>query len=454
MPPSTSSSLPYRSHLDQPVLGLEAEFRVFVDDEEVAPEALWRTPQHFVRERLLPRSNKSSQLPTGGAVYFDGGVIEVVTPVIELAPQCTARVVRSLWEQITFVRAALDEWESDSGRKVRLEAFSCHVNVSFELTSEERNRNRTVQKLAVLLATLLPLPVILLGANRRSTGIGVRPRRDRIEITMDFTPDPGLMAATVALIAGVARGVIAWPSYRLDEIERRGIAVPAGLEPSKHPTRNGWVARAESFPVDPFSTDPDGAIWTTRAGEAISMREIAKRTALTFQDEIRAVADPFSIRLLYSILRGDTASLVDLDDRPAEYLDIGRATAWGTVLGSLDQYRGLLDHDGDALRRRREDVELLAPPWRGESTDRRDETRDDDADRRAGSSDEAAPILGRSEYESVFIRASRGDTLRIGDEVLTPVRVHGWYHVEFESESGERCRLSIDQIRTHARWSE
>ena len=46
---------------------------------------------------LLKRTSKSLQLPTGGALYFDGGVLEVVTPVIEIAPQCTARVVRSLW---------------------------------------------------------------------------------------------------------------------------------------------------------------------------------------------------------------------------------------------------------------------------------------------------------------------------------------------------------------------
>ena len=53
---------------------------------------------------MLRRERSSLQMPTGGAVYFDRGVIEVVTPVIELAPGCTARVVRNLWEQIA-VRA-------------------------------------------------------------------------------------------------------------------------------------------------------------------------------------------------------------------------------------------------------------------------------------------------------------------------------------------------------------
>src|SRR5436190_20858360 len=183
-----------------PVIGLESEFRVFVDEREIIPEELWRTPTAFMDRPLLRRTNKSSQLPTGGAVYFDGGVIEVVTPVIEIAPQCTARAVRSLWEQIEFIRAELDRWETRSGKRARLQAFSCHYNISYEIAAVERNRNRTIQKLALLLAHLLPAPVIVTGANRESTGVGVRPRRDRIEVTFDFTPDPALMSATTAVI--------------------------------------------------------------------------------------------------------------------------------------------------------------------------------------------------------------------------------------------------------------
>src|SRR5688500_11445824 len=209
---------PYRNELEMPVIGLEAEFKVFIDDEETTPEAVWRTPAAFIDTPLLKRTSKSSQLPTGGAIYFDGGVVEVVTPVIEIAPQCTARVVRSLWEQIGFVRDQLDRWETRNGKRVRLEAFSCHFNISYELPREERNRNRTIQKLALLLAHILPVSAMVAGANRRSTGLGVRPRRDRIEITFDFTPDPGLMAATTALLVGVVREVVSWPSYLVSEI--------------------------------------------------------------------------------------------------------------------------------------------------------------------------------------------------------------------------------------------
>ena len=78
-----------------PVVGLESEFKVFIDDEEVVPEEVWRAPSSFIDRPMLRRTSKASQLPTGGAVYFDGGVLEVVTPVIEIGPQCTGRVTGS-----------------------------------------------------------------------------------------------------------------------------------------------------------------------------------------------------------------------------------------------------------------------------------------------------------------------------------------------------------------------
>ena len=85
-----------------PVTGMEAEFNVVMDGVEIDPRAYWGDPTAFIDAPLLRRTRSSLQLPTGGAVYFDRGVIEVVTPVIELAPGCTARVVRNLWEQIAL----------------------------------------------------------------------------------------------------------------------------------------------------------------------------------------------------------------------------------------------------------------------------------------------------------------------------------------------------------------
>jgi hypothetical protein len=446
---------PYRNELLLPVIGLEAEFQLFVDGKEIAPEALWRAPSSFIDRPLLARTSKSSQLPTGGAVYFDGGVLEVVTPVIEIAPQCTARVVRSLWEQLGFVRDQLDRWEKRSGRDVRLQAFSCHFNISYEIPREERNRNRTIQKLALLLAHLLPIPVIVTGANRRSTGIGVRPRRDRIEITMDFTPDPGLMAATTALVVGVAREVIAWPSYRVEELLTRGIPILADVTPGKHATRNGWVTRDFHFPRNPFTGSIDERIWTLTDGRTLSMRAIALETATQFADSIRRWSDAFSERVLFSVLHGETPSLLDLDERPDAYDDVGREVRWGTTIPELHNFQGMM-RDAAPRRRRADLEEKLAPPWSGEGSDRRERVtlpprlqRRGSAERRAPSAAPSPPRLSRSAYERVFRQLSSGKRLQVGREMLTPIAVKGWYHAVFRDERGEERLLSIDQVLEH-----
>lgn len=446
-------SFPYRAQLEMPVIGMEAEFRVFVDGREVTPEEHWRTPSAFIERPLLRRTRKSLQLPTGGAVYFDGGVLELVTPVIEIAPQCTARMVRSAWEQIEYVRAQLDRWESRYGERVRLQAFSSHVNVSFELSRQERGRHRTVQKLATLLARVLPAPLIVVAANRRSTGIGVRPRRDRIEVTLDFTPDPGLMAATAALIVGIIREVISWPSYRPEDVAAHGVPLLSGVEPAKHPTRNGWVVRDYHFPRNPFTTDPDEPVWETGSGR-MSLRQIALETALPFRQSIRRHADAFSFDLLFALLRGQAPSLLDLDDRPAAYEDVGRAIRWGEVLPDLQNY--------SSGGRRKADVETnLDPPWRGTLTDRRTRrilpprverrSRDRRGKAAAGA---PSPRLTRSRYERVFLKVANGKRLQIGTELLTPVAVKGWYHSVFRTPSGEERLLSLDQILARGRWRE
>jgi hypothetical protein len=493
MPARYDERFPYRTELDLPVIGIEAEFKVYLDEVEVTPEEVWKTPSGFIDRPLLKRTNKSSQLPTGGAVYFDGGVLEVVTPVIEIAPQCTARVVRSLWEQIGFVRDELTKWEQRSGKRVRLEAFSCHFNVSYELPREERNRNRTIQKLALLLAHLLPVPVIVTGANRRSTGIGVRPRRDRIEITLDFTPDPGLAAATAALIVGIVREVIGWESYHLSRLDALQLPLPAGVEPGKHVTRKGWLTKDFHYPRSPFTTDPDAAVWLARDGRTLSLREIALEIATRFRDSIRRLSDPFSFRLLFSLLRGETLSLVDLPDRPSAYEDVGRLVRWGTVIPELENFASLMDDAAppDALqehlhtreeerrryagggtdewkqpgarRRRRADLEeKLAPPWSGEKDDRRHfESQPGTSERRRGERRLAsAPFpssrrLTRSAYEKVFLKLGSGGCLKIDDELLTPVAVRGWYHSIFRDERGEERMLSIDQLLAfHGSWVE
>src|SRR5262245_34790273 len=189
-----------RQRLQLAAIGMEAEFGVVLDDDPVKPEEIFGDPRAFIRGNLMHRTGTSYHLPTGAAVYFDTGVIELATPVIEITRGCAARAGRNLWQSIRFVRRELDEWESSHQRRTRLVGFSTHYNISFELDRERRGPRRTVHKLALLLAYILPVPVMVLATNRRSTGVGVRPRGDRIEVTVDFTPSAELMIATGTLI--------------------------------------------------------------------------------------------------------------------------------------------------------------------------------------------------------------------------------------------------------------
>src|SRR6188474_526256 len=197
------------------VMGIESELTVLVDGERAAPEALWGSPSALLGPAPLEAAGQTASLPGGGVVYFDEGVVEIVTPMIELAPAGAARAVRNLWEGIGVVRDRLSAWSAARFRPVRLQGFSTHYNVTFD-RPHPPDSERTVEKLALLLAHVLPIPVALLGSNRRSTGVGVRPRGNRIEVTADFTPDPALMVATATLVAGVTRGAMALPSYSLD----------------------------------------------------------------------------------------------------------------------------------------------------------------------------------------------------------------------------------------------
>ena len=321
-----------------PVIGMESEFNVWLDEREIDPKPFWKHPGNFIDRPLLPREKSSLQLPTGGAVYFDRGVIEVVTPVIELAPHSTARMVRNLWEQIGFVRDQLTIWEKKSGHTVRLKAYSSHYNVSYEYPKRMQTANRNIRKLALLLTYILPVPVMLVASNRRSTGVGVRPRGNRIEVTVDFTPDPGLMIAAATLIVGIVREVMTWPTYDLSELEKRPIPIIAGVVPGKHTTRKGWLTKDFHYPQSPYTSDINARIWTTQFGEKKSLRQIGRESAWYFRKSIRRYSDPFSFRLLFAILSGRAPSLLELIDRPAAYEDVGHLCRWGMVIHELKDY--------------------------------------------------------------------------------------------------------------------
>jgi hypothetical protein len=327
-----------KTRLNMPVIGMESEFNVWLDEVEINPEPYWKHPSAFIDQPLLKREKTSLQLPTGGAVYFDRGVIEVVTPVIELAPDCTARMVRNLWEQIGFVRDQLTNWGKKTGHTVRLKAYSSHFNISYEIPKSEQNAHRNEKALALLLAYILPVPVMLVASNRRSTGVGVRPRGARIEVTVDFTPDPGLMIAAATLVVGIVREVMTWPSYDLSVLQKLPIPVIAGVIPGKHTTRKGWLTKDFHYEQSPYTSDVNAPLWTTQFGDKKSLRQIAKETAWFFRRSIRRYSDPFSFRLLFAVLDGRAPSLLELIDRPSAYEDVGRLCRWGSVIHELKNY--------------------------------------------------------------------------------------------------------------------
>jgi hypothetical protein len=341
----------------------------------------------------MHRQGTSYHLPTGGAVYFDTGVIEVATPVVEIERGCAARAGRLLWEALAFVRGELDAWDARNGRATRLVGFSAHYNVSFALPPGDPVNGRTIEQLALLLTHILPAPVMLLATNRRSTGVGVRPRQDRIEITCDFTPSPSLMIATAALIVGVVREVMTWPSYALGELSRHGIPVIGEFRPMPHTSRKGWLARFDCYAANPFTCDVDADKWQTERHGAISLRAIAGVTVSHFLRAIRRVSDPFTFRLIGAVMGGRSRSLLDLDDRPQEYEDVGKLCAW----------------------------DELSPPAR----------------------------LARSRYERVVLRAVSGQSLPMNGHQLRPVGMSGWSAVVFRHEGGRREAIAIDDLIEH-----
>jgi hypothetical protein len=377
-----------------PAIGLEAEFATVVDGVPQKPEDVFGSPRHIVRGPLVHRTGRSYHLPTGGALYFDTGVMEIATPMIEIARGCGARGTRSLWESLAFLRGELDAWEAETGREVRLVGFSTHYNVSFDVPRNERVNGRGVEQLAYLLTHLLAAPVMLLAANRRSTGVGVRPRGNRIEITADFTPDAALMAATATLIVGIVREVMTWPDYGLHQLETNHIPVVRGFAPVPHSSRKGWVAKYSCFPENPFTADVDGARWTTRGGERMSLREMAGRTTRRFWASISALGDPLSLRLIAAVMHGRAPSLLELEDRPAAYEDVGRLCTWNDLF--------------------------------------------------------PITLLPRSRYERVLSNAIAGKRVRMGGAWHRPVKMKGWTHVVFRRERDGAIHVrSLDDMLEH-----
>ncbi len=371
-----------------PVIGLEAEFTLYVDDVKRRPEEVFGTAQKFVRQKMLPRKGRSFQLPVGGAVYFDTGVIEVATPIIEIESGCAVRAGRTLWEQIEFIRGELDAWEAAHGQRLRLEGFSTHYNVSVPVA--RRLSPSRMLRLARLLTYLLHPPVMLLATNKLSTGVGVRPRGDRLEVTADFTPDPDLMIATTALVTGIILAVLEWPVHSVAELKRRGFPVLAGFRPCKHTSRKGFLARHVCFPRNPFAADINAPDWRLTDGRYRSLRQVAAEIARPFRHAIRSVSDRAAFAHVFEVLGARARSLLDFPERPAAYEDAGRAIQWN----------------------------------------RRSQR-----------------ALPRSRYEQVIHRALTHRPIRVGTGLYVVERMVGWDAIAFrEQRSGKRRTFTLEEL--------
>src|SRR6201981_2060817 len=370
------------------VIGLEAEFNLLVNGRRRRPEKVFGDPRRLVRRRMIPRTGKSFQSPAGGAIYFDTGVIEVATPIVELDPGCCYRATRLLWEQIRYLRVELDHWAKRNGCQCCLQGFSTHYNLSFPKARRSKFRNAT--KLAYLLAHILPVPVILLATNRQSSAVGVRPRGNRIEVTVDFTPDPALMLATCAFIAGAMEAVLRWEDFRLRQMGRHGLPRLARFHLRKHSSRRGWRVTADSLGRNPFTSDINESLWKLRDGRTLSLRAIATETLRPFRQRIRQISDSSTLEHIATVFSGDARSLLDFEKRPDAYDDVGHGIDWGR-------------------RRMRR--------W------------------------------PRSKYEKIIHRVIAREPMRIGQNRYQVDRMNGWYEIQFrETGTKHRRTFNLDEL--------
>src|SRR6266516_1290014 len=370
------------------VIGLEAEFNLFVNGRRRRPEKVFGDPSRLVRRRMIPRTGRSFQLPAGGAIYFDTGVIEVATPIVELERGCCYRATRLLWEQIRYLRAELDRWSKLHGLNCRLQGFSTHYNFSFAHARKSKSRNAT--KLAYLLAHILPVPVLLLATNRHSSAVGVRPRRARLEVTADFTPDPALMLATCAFIAGAVETVLRWDNFGLRQLNRNEIPRITPFRLRRHSSRRGWRVTSDSLGQNPFTADTNAPLWKLRDGRILSFRAIAAEILRPFRRRIRRISDSGTLEHIAAVFDGNARSLLDFEKRPEAYDDVGRA----------------IDCGRRRMRR-----------W------------------------------SRSKYEKIIHRVIAREPMRIGQKRYRVDRMNGWYQVDFREVGTTRRRtFNLDQL--------
>jgi hypothetical protein len=234
------------------------------------------------------------------------------------------------------------------------------------------------------------VPVILLATNRQSSAVGVRPRGNRIEVTVDFTPDPALMLATTAFIAGAMGTVLRWEDFRLRQLEPHGLPRIARFHLRKHSSRRGWRVTADSLGRNPFTSDINESLWKLRDGRTLSLRAIAAETLRPFRHRIRQISDSSTLEHIAAVFAGDARSLLDFEKRLDAYDDVGHGIDWG--------------------RRR-----MRSWP--------------------------------RSKYEKVIHRVIAREPMGIGQKRYRVDRMNGWYEIEFREVGTKRRRtFNLDEL--------
>jgi hypothetical protein len=218
----------------------------------------------------------------------------------------------------------------------------------------------------------------------------VRPRGNRIEVTVDFTPDPALMLATCAFIAGAMQTVLRWEDFGLKQLGRHRLPRMARLHLRKHSSRRGWRVTTDSLGRNPFVSDINEPLWKLRDGRTLSLRAIAAETLRPFRQRIRLISHSSTLEHIAAVFAGDARSLLDFEKRPDAYDDVGHGIDWGR-------------------RRMRR--------W------------------------------PRSKYEKVVHRVIAREPMRIGQKRYQVDRMNGWYEIEFREVGTKRRRsFNLDEL--------
>src|SRR5438046_9808270 len=121
----------------------------------------------------------------------------------------------------------------------------------------------------------------------------------------------------------------------------------------------------------------------------LSLRAIAAEILTPFRRRIRQVSDSNTLEHITAVFAGDARSLLDFQERPETYDDVGRAIDWG--------------------RRTRR--------W------------------------------SRSKYEKVIHPVIAREPMRIGQKRYRVDRMNGWYEIEFREVGTKRRRtFNLDEL--------